>query len=74
MLYDVEGLPRVDFIPKTIREIDMLPRELGREFGFRCRNVAAKYLRGSDDDIEESTLHGGSQVDLFTRGQAGVEW
>lgn len=53
MLYNVEGLPRVDFIPKTIREIDMLPRELGREFGFRCRNVAAKYLRGSDDDIED---------------------
>ncbi len=53
MLYGVEGLPRVDFIPGTIREIDQLPRELGRAFGFKCRNVAAKYLRGSDDAVEE---------------------
>jgi len=53
MLYGVEGLPRVDFRPKTIREIDKLPRDFGREFGYKCRNVAAKYLRGSDDAIEE---------------------
>jgi len=46
-------MPRVDVIPNSIREIDKLPRELGREFGYKCRNVAAKYLRGSDDAIEE---------------------
>jgi len=53
LLYGVVGMPRVDFIPKTIREIDKLPRELGRDFGYKCRNVAAKYLGGSDDAGEE---------------------
>jgi DNA-directed RNA polymerase specialized sigma24 family protein len=52
MLYGVLGLPRVDVVPKTIRDIDKLPRDFGNEFGFKCRNTAAKYLRFADE-IEE---------------------
>ena len=52
-MHGVQGLPRTDVTPSSVKEIDKLPREYGREFGFKCRNWAAKYLHGSDDDIEE---------------------
>jgi DNA-directed RNA polymerase specialized sigma24 family protein len=51
-ILEVQGLPRTAFVPKTIREIDRLPREYGREFGNRALGVARKYLH-NDDDVEE---------------------
>ncbi len=52
LMCEVQGLPRTDVYPKTVREIDKLPRDYGCEFGFKARSIAYKYL-GAGGDPEE---------------------
>ena len=52
-LLGIEGLPRTPVLPATIKDIDRLPRDYGRDFGIRAQAVARKYLRDDEDAVEE---------------------